>query len=381
MDRRCSQTSKKTLSSLFVALSLMALPVTAEPTKPLETHHALMGQILSANQQTPLTGFALHVIVDDGHAFSTAKQSKENTPQVINPNSLFRIASVTKTFTAATVLRLHEEGKLNLDTTLDKLISDDFFTLLESDGYALDKMTLKQVLSHTAGLYDHAQSDQYLAGIMANPQQDITMREQIKGCVEWGDPVGKPGERFSYSDTGYVLLGHIIERVTDLPLPEAVRQYLSFDKNHIENVVWERGDSVAVDESRRVHQYLHGTDTFNWSPTVDLYGGGGLVASPIGMAKFYQALFSGKVFKHPETLKLMLSDKGLPADSPYRLGVFAKDYNGTLVYQHGGFWGTLVMYEPTTQVVVAGAVTQQKDYAQLEKVMSDYLTLQAKSAL
>lgn len=113
-------------------------------------------------------------------------------------------------------------------------------------------------------------------------------------------------------------------------------------------MVWERGDTVAVDESRRVHQYLHGTDTFNWSPTVDLYGGGGLVASPIGMAKFYQALFSGKVFKHPETLKLMLSDKGLPADSPYRLGVFAKDYNGTLVYQHGGFWGTLVMYEPTT---------------------------------
>ncbi|WP_158679738.1 hypothetical protein [Pseudoalteromonas sp. T1lg21] len=49
MDRRCSQTSKKTLSSLFVALSMMALPVTAEPTKSLETHHALMGQILSAN--------------------------------------------------------------------------------------------------------------------------------------------------------------------------------------------------------------------------------------------------------------------------------------------------------------------------------------------
>ena len=62
MDRRCSQTSKKTLSSLFVALSLMTLPVAAEPTKPLETHHALMGQILNANKKTPLTGFALHVI-------------------------------------------------------------------------------------------------------------------------------------------------------------------------------------------------------------------------------------------------------------------------------------------------------------------------------
>ena len=139
MERRCFQASKKTLSSLFVALSLMALPVTAEPTKPLETHHALMSQVLNANQQAPLTGFALHVIVDDGHAFSTAKQSKENAPQVINPNSLFRIASVTKTFTAATVLRLHEEGKLSLDTTLDKLISDDFLRFLKAMAMPLIK--------------------------------------------------------------------------------------------------------------------------------------------------------------------------------------------------------------------------------------------------
>ena len=91
MERWCFQASKKTLSSLFVALSLMALPVTAEATKPLETHHALMGQVLNANQQAPLTGFALHVIVDDGHAFSTVKQSKENAPQVINPNSLLEL--------------------------------------------------------------------------------------------------------------------------------------------------------------------------------------------------------------------------------------------------------------------------------------------------
>jgi len=53
MDHRYSQASKKTLSSLFFALSLMALPVTAEPAKPLETHHAYMSQVLNANQQAP----------------------------------------------------------------------------------------------------------------------------------------------------------------------------------------------------------------------------------------------------------------------------------------------------------------------------------------
>ncbi|WP_462167142.1 hypothetical protein [Pseudoalteromonas sp. GB43] len=54
MDRRCSLASKKTLSSLFVALSMLALPVTAEPTKPLETHHALMDKFSMHTNKLPL---------------------------------------------------------------------------------------------------------------------------------------------------------------------------------------------------------------------------------------------------------------------------------------------------------------------------------------
>ena len=212
---------------------------------------------------------------------------------------------------------------------------------------------------------------------MANPKQEQSRLAQIKGCVEWGDPLGKPGEGYSYSDTGYVLLGHIIERVTELPLPIAVRQYLKLDVNNIQTVMWERGDSVDVPHNLRVHQLLEGTDTYDWNPTVDLFGGGGLVANPEGMARFYQYLFGGRVFKDSSTLELMLSTEGLPHDSPYRLGVFVKNIGNVEVYEHSGFWGTSVMFAPSLNLVVSGAVVEQQDYRKMIELFTRYIREQS----
>jgi D-alanyl-D-alanine carboxypeptidase len=228
-------------------------------------------------------------------------------------------------------------------------------------------------MSHTAGMYDHPESENFVNGILENPQKEWTMQGQIKAGVDWGDPVGAPGEKFSYSDTGYVLLGNIIERASGVSLPVAVRTLLQLDKIAPGAIVWERGDSAPVPEERRVHQYFQGMDIFDWSPTIDLYGGGGLLASPKGMAEFFTALFSGEVFTKPETLEVMLSKEGLPEGSPYRLGVFDHKYDELHVYEHGGFWGTNVMYHPKSGTVIAGAVLKQSDYRQMISIMTGYL--------
>jgi D-alanyl-D-alanine carboxypeptidase len=280
---------------------------------------------------------------------------------------------VTKTFTAAPVLRLIEENALQLTDTIDSLISDEFKALLESDSYPIDTITVKHLLSHTAGLFDHAQSQAFLDALLASPTQNKDMAFHINGLINWGEPIAKPDERFFYSDTGYILLGHIIERITQKPLPQAVREYLNFHQNKIYQVVWERDDSVTPPEGLRVHQSFHNIDTYSWDPSMDLYGGGGLLASPRGMAKFFQRLFAGNVFSKPATLEQMLSPLGLPADSPYRLGVFERDYDGLTVYEHSGFWGNQVMVAPKYNVVIAGAVTKQEDYKALVNVMRQYL--------
>jgi len=317
-------------------------------------------------------GFSLHVVTaEDSYGVASGMATPEGT--LLTDGHMFRIASITKSYVAATVLRLVEIGTFDLKAPITTMIDPVFDEVLVSDGYDTSVITLKHVLSHTAGLYDHAQSKNFIDAIFAKPTHVWTRREQVSSGVEWGDPVGTPGEKFFYSDTGYVLLGHMIERATGKALPVAVRSLLQFEKNDLKETAWERGDALAVPEGKRVHQFMAGQDTYNWDPSVDLYGGGGLVASTRDVARYYSLLLGGKVFEDKATLSKMLSHNGLPEASPYRLGIFEQTYDGIHVYEHGGFWGTLVFYEPSSSVAIAGAALQQKDYPKLKKAMVNFL--------
>lgn len=273
-----------------------------------------------------------------------------------------RIASVTKTFTAATALRLMEDGKLDLLRPIAGYIDPVLGEILRADGYDPTLITVKHLLSHTSGMADHAQTQTYFDRIIADPSHSWTRGEMLQGLVEWTDPVGSPGEKFAYSDTGYVLLGHIIERQSGLSLAEAARRHLGLDAIGLPDTYWEimeRNDAVAA---RRAHQKMDGMNIHGWSATMDLYGGGGLVSSARDMARFFQALFAGRVFKKPETLAVMLSADGLPVGSPYRLGLFVRSKAGVDYYEHEGFWGTMVMHVPSTQSTFAGAVLDQAHF-------------------
>lgn len=318
------------------------------------------------------TGYALHVIAD-GIDLGVAKGAAEPGGTPLDASHMFRLASITKSYVGTAVLRLVEEGRLNLSTPINQLIKPEYDALLRADGYDTNTITLKHAITHTAGFFDHAQTQNFLDQLKRDPQHVWTRDEQLKAAVEWGEPVGAPGEKFFYSDTGFVLIGHIIERVTGEPLPVAVRILVGFDRHDLRQTVWERGDHGDVPDGKRVHQYMMGQDTHTWDPSVDLYGGGGLVASPRDVARFYSLLFGGQIYNQPETLDLMLSADDLPDGSPYRHAVFVKDYKGLTVYEHGGFWGTLVLYDPETKVAIAGATLKQSDFRTLVGKMIRFL--------
>ena len=144
----------------------------------------------------------------------------------LNPDQSFRIASVTKTFVAATILRLWEDKKLSLDDPLTMYISDEHVRILSSGGYDTNTITLRHVLTHSSGLYDHAQSDEFMKRILGDPAHEWTRTEQIESAIAWGSPVGTAGEKFSYSDTGYILLGEVIENITGKSLNDAILETL-----------------------------------------------------------------------------------------------------------------------------------------------------------
>ena len=282
-----------------------------------------------------------------------------------------RIASNTKTYVAAAILRLAEEGRLGIDDPIAAHLPDETVELLISDGYHPEVMTVRHLLTHTSGLYDHSDSQKYGDAILADPQHRWTRSEQLAAAIVWGDPWGEPGEVYTYCDTGYVLLGGIIEQVSGRPLAAAVRELLRFDELSLKSTWWEDLEATPDGLPDRAHQFIDSTGTFAFDPSFDLYGGGGLVATVGDLAAFYRALFTGRVFSDQTTLEVMLStiegarprpdaDDSALAPGTYRMGVWVVEIEGVTAYAHSGFWGTAAVVVPDLDLVVAATVNQNK---------------------
>jgi D-alanyl-D-alanine carboxypeptidase len=296
-----------------------------------------------------------------------------------------RIASNTKTFVAAVTLRLWEDGLLGLDDPLSRHLPAEYAGMLTGDGYDLDAITIRHLLTHTSGLYDYADRDLFIEAILADPTHRWTPAEQIGLAVEWGDPYGAAGEVYRYSDTGYVVLGLVVESVYGKPLAECLRELLDFEGLELRSTWMETLEDPPAGASDRAHQYMGELDTYDFDPSLDLYGGGGLVSTADDMAVFMRSLFAGGVYRNAETADTMLTTvpdaKAGPdlSGSPmvpgrYRMGVEVRDLGGLDVYMHTGFWGTIAAYFPGQDIALSIAVTQQQSPA-LFRVFIDALTL------
>ncbi len=287
-------------------------------------------------------------------------KAKEDTLTAQQP---FRIASVTKTFVAAAILRLHEMGKLSIEDPIEKYISPEHIQLLKKGGYAPDSITLHHCLNHTSGLYDYALGGgSYLELAAKDAKKRWTRTEQLRLAMESGNRKGNPGERYSYCDTGYILLGETIETMTDSTLSWGLRSLLGFDKLKMNSTWLETLEPAPNGMKAEVHRYLRGVDYTDWDPSVDLYGGGGLVSITEDLSIFLQNLFNHKIFEKKETLDLMLQKREYvgvqEADDfrrfkDYRQGLVAVDVYGKKGYMHNGIWGTQLLHIPELNCTIS----------------------------
>lgn len=292
----------------------------------------------------------------------------------LSPDNPVRIASNTKTFVAAAALRLWEEGRLGLNDPVARYLPPEVAGMLAADGYDLDAMTVRHLLTHTSGLYDYADRDLFVQAILDDPYHRWTPEEQVGLAVEWGDPYGAPGAVYRYSDTGYVVLGLVLETAYGGPLASVLRELLPFDSLGMRDTWLETLEDPPVGASDRAHQYMGELDAYDWDPSLDLYGGGGLVSTADDMAVFMRALFTGGVYRDAATADTMLTTveragqgpdlSGMPmVPGRYRMGVEVRDRDGMALYLHTGFWGTLAAYLPDSDVALSIAVTQQQSRA------------------
>lgn len=276
----------------------------------------------------------------------------------LQANQTFRIASVTKTHVAATVLRLWEDKKLSLDDNIAKYISAEHTAILEQGGYRPSQITIRHLLSHTSGLGDHTNSGKYTVEFLKD-RHVWTRTETLVDLVTLMEPAGEIGAQFSYSDTGYVLLGEIIEAITGIPMGDAILEQLQLKKLGIHDTYLEEFDGDF--SGRRIHQYHEGSDSYNFHPSLDYFGGGGLLSTTSDLSLFFHCLFNHKVFTNPSTLDTMLTSVLNGAELPmdYRLGIWRIEVNGMEAYTHTGFWGTQAVYIPEMDLAISANYSQR----------------------
>jgi D-alanyl-D-alanine carboxypeptidase len=338
----------------------------------------------------PVHGAALHVDspsqeLEFTGAVGPIQLGMEGAMTPLHP---VRIASNTKTYVAAAALRLWEQGRLDLEAPIEDLLPSEFSDLLRSGGYDPSAIKVRHLLTHTSGLDDHG-NDAYGAAIMADPQRRWTRTDQVRICVEEGTRQGAPGEVFRYSDTGYVLLGQILEDIVGGTLAEAVWSVIDRDALGLGATWFETLEPRPEGVLERAHQYYGEADVTDFHPSFDLWGGGGIVCTVGDLARFTRALFTGAVFDRQGTLDVMLStfdglgaaptaDEGSLPPGAYRMGVWVAEVDGLTVYRHTGFWCTSASYVPELDLVVTATINQHECKEALGRLVDGAIRLAAR---
>jgi D-alanyl-D-alanine carboxypeptidase len=353
-----------------VAAGAWSVPTQAPPDVRVELQR-LLDSLVAQHSDVP--GVALHVDAPKLRLdwTGTAGFADRTTRAPLGERTPFRIASNTKTYVAAAILRLWEQGKLSLNDPIAKHLPVPYLKSLEADGYDPKAITVRHLLSHTSGIYDWGTDSAYQRRVMAEPRHRWSRMEQVQFAMDHGAPYGRPGEVFHYSDTGYILLGQILEQVSKMPMPRAIRTLVHYDQVGLSSTWFETLEPKPPGAADRAHQFEGDQDTYAFDPSFDLWGGGGIVATTRDMARFTRALFRGGVFDRKETTDTMLTNPPARDQRGYRFGIGERMVGGVRGYGHTGYWNTMSFYFPELDLTVSGSITQNREYRLAGKLLED----------
>lgn len=273
---------------------------------------------------------------------------EENTP--------FRVASATKTLTAVVLLGLAGEGRLDLDQPVAELLPAGLLGRLSGLG-DLPAITPRQLLAHTAGLYDYFHDAAFAARMAAEPRRRWEPVELLEHAARHGEPGFPPGEGFRYSDSGYVLAGLTIEHLAEEPL-HAVYRARILDPLAMGATYLEGHEPALTGEP--AHHYRGDADLSAVTPTID-WAGGGLVTTAPDLARFVRGLWSGRLLSAPLRAEMTRWTPGVRFPpgiavryDDYGLGIGRHAVDGIELIGHTGFWGAFAWYAPEHDAVLVG---------------------------
>ncbi|GHB72051.1 serine hydrolase [Persicitalea jodogahamensis] len=260
------------------------------------------------------------------------------------PQTTFLIGSITKTYTATIIMQLVEEGKIKLDEPLSH-----YYPAIPN----ADKITLTMLLRHRSGLFNYTSSPTFMMEV-SKPISKAELLERFRSLkVDFA-----PDTKYEYSNTNYMLLGFIIEQVTDDTYANQLQKRI-LTKLGLQDTHYGRPD----DRTNFAKSYIFNGE--KWAPTQPEWSidwaaaAGGIATTASDLALFYEGLFNGKLVSAESLAQMMKLKEG------YGFGLTAVPYGARTFYGHGGgieSYRSFAGYNPADKTLFVQLVNAQKQY-------------------
>jgi CubicO group peptidase (beta-lactamase class C family) len=317
------------LLSLLVAFSVTYAQSTGQLLDSMMRQHAALKKF----NGSVLVAKGGNILLEQGYGYKNVAQKTG-----ADAKGLYQYGSVTKQFTAALILKLQEEGKLKLEDKLSRYFPQFSFA---------DSVTLRHLLTHTSGIYNYTNDARFMNAEAVKP----TGQKRIFELFENKPLQFVPGSKFSYSNSNYMLLGYIAEKVTGKPYETLLRQYI-LQPAGMHTAGFDFTNLKSVDKTTG-YNAINGDQAFP-AGIVDSsasYAAGALYGSVYDLYAWHQALQKGTLLT-PKSMQQMHNT----ALDHYALGVAVDSLYGKKRVSHGGgifgFVSDFVRYPEEDLVIV-----------------------------
>ncbi|MCB2230321.1 beta-lactamase family protein [bacterium] len=354
------------LSSALLVATMISVAIFPSCSHQRPLKERFQAQLDSLHLHYRFPGATAAYVLPDGTVEDFAvgladiEQEKPMTPQ-----SRMLAASIGKTFVGATLLALAADGLLSLDDPVSKWLGDQpWFGRLPNH----ESITLRQLLNHTSGIPNHVESEQFALAFSERWQlvDNPFSREELIGFVLDQPPLFPAGEAWYYSDTGYLLLGLVIERATGYRwYDEVVRRFLQ-PLNLSRTTSSDRVDLPGLAAGYMVEENSFGLPPKTtsapgrmvWNPGIE-WSGGGFVSNSKDLAVWGKMLYEGRAMEGNYLDDLLASVPVADTDSGTSYGLAVAVHTGGPfgpTYGHGGWipgYISSLRYYPEYDICIA----------------------------
>lgn len=291
----------------------------------------------------------------------------------MKPCTISRMGSTVKMFTATTILKLAEEGKLNIDNKASNYLQSDVITKIEN----ADKATIRQLLQHSSGIYNYIQNLQFQTASLNNlikTWKPVELLQYAYGKKAYFNP----GADVRYSNTGYIMLGMIIEKVTGKPFYKVFEEKI-FTPLNLTSTKFAAENPVPAGIARGYIDFysnLQVTESTYYSGWDYYTADGGLISNPYDMNCFFTALMTGQIINNMSLTQMLNWQTPKEQDTDYfpieyGLGIFKIQTSKGIAYVHSGdaigYYASM-LYFPADGTTVVYATNS--NYGKIDNLIS-----------